>query len=184
MFNTNISVHLLNFNHKNQILDLIHKREQLNLMDWKIDEETLDRFLNPDSKLPVFLGAFQGKKLIYMIGLEKMRNLPYVMLDYRLSNLGSNFFNSKTNGQNLCLEKAVNYGEENGIIAYYYFHKKTDVEKTRQKAKIKFPENYVSYIEATIPKNTCPKVYTWWLLMGKERKPYTGEIRRMFKKQH
>ena len=179
-----ISVQVLNFNHKNQILDLIQKRIQLKLMGWKIDEKTLDRFLNPNSKLPVFFGAFQKNKLIYMMGLEKMKNLPYVMLDYRLSDLGSRIFNSETNGQNLCLEKAVDYGEKNGIIAYYYFHKKTDVEKTRLKAKIKLPENYVSYTEATIPKNTCPKVYTWWLLMGEETKPYTGEVRRMFKKQN
>ena len=164
--------------HKNQILDIIQSRKNLRLRRRQITSTVLDRYLDPQYALPAFFGAFQNTKLLSLIGIQKLMDFPYAALTYRfkrLENASLDFLSD------LCVAKAIHYARQNGIIAYYVFQRKITAQPQKGD-EIRLPENYFSVREVIIPENTRPKENLYWMLMDKQLKPFTGEIRRIMPK--
>ena len=164
--------------HKRQFIDLTKKRHN-NILS--IDPDILDIYLDPSSRFPVLFGAFRKQRLLSTLGLWRWKALPYATITYLLTQPSRVAFNPVINGFNLCFDKIIEYGHENGILAYYLFQKKRNRHSTYG-SLLKELGGYFAYREAVIPKNTRPKESIYWELMDQEVKPFTGEIRRIMPK--
>lgn len=165
--------------HKDQVICLIQERQRVKPLPW-IWNNDLDIFLNP-SNFPVLFGAFQNQRLLSTIGLCKWSGLPYISLVFQLISPNFTFFNSLTNGYTFLIEKAIEYGSQNGIFVFYTFRKKRNLKAMLRCWKLS-NKNYFSYTEAVIPKNTKPEESAYWDMMDHETKPFTGEIKRIMLK--
>ena len=169
----------LSFCHKEQVMDLMQKRYSDNTLSTY--SAILDAYLDPNSQFPILFGVFQKKRLLSTLGLWKWTALPYATITYLLAQPSKGIFNPLTSGFNLCFNRMIKYGHENGILAYYLFRKKRRARFAYGNLP-KELKKYFVYTEAIIPRNTRPRESIYWEIMDKEIKPFTGEIWRIMPK--
>lgn len=175
----NIYVTRLSPAHKKEILNLVKSQVDIYHSPWSRLVEKLNEYLHSSSIFPVFFGLFEREELMYIMGLEKWEGLPYATITYTVGKRNEKIYDHLKKGEiALLLEKIFRYGEKNGIVAFYAFVKKKSARLRSKMALNSKNYKYFFYTEAVIPKNTKPKEFIYWWMMDRERKPFTGEIRR------
>ena len=161
--------------HKKQVIAVVNHRPSL------FQKQALDRldyFLKLDLAFPVLFGAFYQEKLISVLGLYKWAEFPYANFCYRFACVDEGAF-FKSPLHNLCVEKAIKYGKEKGIKAYYLFQKRRPAKLyPRIYKQLPALKNWFAFTEAVIPANTKPDEDVYWDMMDKILRPYESEIRR------
>ena len=187
MFNSDISIIQLNPYYKKQVSFLLKSYVHISPKWFDFLHNKLDHYLQSSSIFPALFGAFKKEELIYIFGMEKWEGVPYASLTYRKKKKMASVYNPIAQGEVAYTTQMVKYGEKHGIVSFYYFTKQTPyyfnfINKLAKNNKDEYLSKYFSYTEAIIPKNTKPKEYAYWEIMGFETKPWTGEIRRVMLK--